>query len=290
MAFLPYPQIDKLDPEYVLQKLAYFLAEDIPDRDITSEIFYTKDITSTAILENEEEMVFAGRQILEQIPVLSPEPVKVEIYINDGEKINPRSAIMKIEGPTIFILKIERTILNLLQRLCGIATNTRKYVDIVTPYNVKILDTRKTTPGLRIFEKYAVRCGGGYNHRLTLSDGILIKDNHIFAAGSIGKAVELARLYHPLQFIEVEVENYSQLLEALLLNVDGILLDNFTPEDIREAVVYARSKKPDIFLEASGGITIETVEEYAKTGVDAISIGALTHSARAIKMHLEFIK
>lgn len=290
MAFLPYRQIEVLDPEYVQQKLAYFLAEDIPDRDKTSEIFFNKESISKAYLENEENMVFAGKQILEQIPSLSKEPVSLNIFYNDGENLPAFTKIMEIEAPTEFLLRIERTILNLLQRLCGIATNTRKYVEIASPYNVRILDTRKTTPGLRIFEKYAVRCGGGWNHRLNLSEGILIKDNHIIAAGSLTKAIEMARLIYPLDFIEVEVENYSQLLEAILLKVDGILLDNFTPEDVKEAVVYARSKNPNIFIEASGGITLENLKDYVSTGVDAISVGALTHSAKSIKMHLEFIE
>lgn len=289
MAFLPYRQIDFLDPDFVIEKLAYFLAEDIPDRDITSEIFYENEQRSRAFLENEEEIIFAGKQILEQIPSLSREPVYLQFNFNDGDKVEPYSKIVELDGPTKFLLKIERTILNLLQRLCGIATNTRKFVEKVRPYNVQILDTRKTTPGLRVFEKYAVRCGGGVNHRLNLSEGILIKDNHIIAAGSIAKAVELIRMQYPLHFVEVEVENQMQLFEALLLKVDGILLDNFAPQDLREAVIFARSKNPDIFLEASGGITLDTVEEYAKTGVDAISIGALTHSAKAVKMHLEFL-
>ncbi|MGB9913106.1 MAG: carboxylating nicotinate-nucleotide diphosphorylase, partial [Candidatus Kapaibacteriota bacterium] len=201
MSSLPYRQIDVLDPDYVIEKLASFITEDIPNNDITSEIFFGKNVRSKAYLENEEETVFAGKQILEQIPSLSPQPINLAIHFNDGDKIEPYSKIMEIEGPTQFILKIERTILNLLQRLCGIATNTRKYVEIAKPYNVHILDTRKTTPGLRIFEKYAVRCGGGTNHRLNLSEGILIKDNHIIAAGSISKAVEMIRLQYPLAFL-----------------------------------------------------------------------------------------
>jgi nicotinate-nucleotide pyrophosphorylase (carboxylating) len=290
MAFLPYRQIDQLDPEYILEKIAYFISEDIPDKDITSLIFFDSSHHSTAYLENEQEMVFAGEQILAQIPNLITNSIQVKINFKDGDKVPAYSKIAEFEAPTEFLLKIERTILNLLQRLCGIATNTRKYVEIAEKYHVRILDTRKTTPGLRLFEKYAVRCGGGWNHRLNLSEGILIKDNHIISAGSITKAVNKLRSYYPTEFVEVEVENYSQLLEALILKVDGILLDNFKPKDLREAVVFAREKNPDVFLEASGGITLDNVEEYAKTGVDAISIGALTHSAKSIKMHLEFIK
>ncbi len=288
MPFLPYRQIDKLDPDFIIERLAYFIFEDIPEKDITTEIFFNKNSVSKAYFQNEEEMVFAGKQILEQIPNLSNEPVSIRINFNDGDLVPQMSKFAEIEGPTTFILRIERIILNLLQRLCGIATNTRKYVDIAKPYGIRILDTRKTTPGLRLFEKYAVRCGGGFNHRLNLSEGILIKDNHIFSAGSVTKAIELIRMQYPLQFVEVEVENESQLLEAILMNADGILLDNFDPETLTELVHFARERRPHIFLEASGGINLSNIEKYVKTGVDAISIGALTHSAKSIKMHLEF--
>lgn len=288
MPFLPYRQIDKLDPDFIIERLVYFIFEDIPERDITTEIFFNKTSVSKAYFQNEEEMVFAGKQILEQIPNLSNEPVSIRINFDDGDQIPKMSKFAEIEGPTTFILRIERTILNFLQRLCGIATNTRKYVDIAKPYGIRILDTRKTTPGLRLFEKYAVRCGGGFNHRLNLSEGILIKDNHIFSAGSVTKAIELIRMQYPLHFVEVEVENESQLLEAILMNADGILLDNFDPESLIELVRFARERRPNIFLEASGGINLSNIEKYVKTGVDAISIGALTHSAQSIKMHLEF--
>lgn len=290
MPFLPYRQIEDLDPDFIIEKLAYFLSEDIPDKDITSDIFFSKDIYSSAYLENEEDIIFAGFPILQQLSAICPQPLELQIHFSDGDFVPAFSKIMEIAAPTKFLLKIERTLINLLQRLCGIATNTRKYVEIASKYNVRILDTRKTTPGLRVFEKYAVRCGGGWNHRLNLSEGILIKDNHIIAAGSIPRAIELIRMNHPLDFVEIEVENFSQLLEAILLNVDGILLDNFSPTDVREAVDYARSKRPNVFIEASGGVTLETLEDYAKTGVDAISVGALTHSAKSVKMHLEFSK
>ncbi len=289
MPFLPYEQITHLDPSYILARLKLFIEEDIPSTDITSEFFYEENQISTANLENEEEIVFAGKQILNQLHKLTSSGIKIDFFFNDGEKIPPSTKIAQITAPTRFLLEIERTMLNLLQRLCGIATNTRKYVDIAEPYGVRILDTRKTTPGLRLFEKYAVRCGGGWNHRLNLSKGILVKDNHIVAAGSLTKAVNKIRQKHFTRFLEVEVENPSQLLEALILNVDGILLDNFAPEDIAKLVPTIRERKPHIFIEASGGITLENVGEYAQTGVDAISIGALTHSARSVKMHLEFL-
>lgn len=289
MPFLPYEQVTHLNASYIIARLRQFIEEDIPTSDITSEFFYSDTQTSTAYLENEEEIIFAGRQIVEQLPKLSEAETKIEFFYNDGDKIAPFTKIFQITAPTRFLLAVERTLLNLLQRLCGIATNTKLFVEIAEPYGVRILDTRKTTPGLRLFEKYAVRCGGGWNHRLNLSEGILIKDNHIAAAGSLTKAVDKVRQRHFSRFIEVEVENPSQLLEALVLNVDGILLDNFTPDDITKFVPTIREQKPNIFIEASGGITLDTIGDYVKTGVDAISIGALTHSARSVKMHLEFI-
>jgi nicotinate-nucleotide pyrophosphorylase (carboxylating) len=289
MPFLPYEQVTHLDASYILTRLRQFIEEDIPTSDITSEFFYSDTQISTAYLENEEEIVFAGKQIIEQLPKLSEAETTIEFFCNDGDKIPPLTKIFQITAPTRFLLAIERTILNLLQRLCGVATNTKLFVEIAEPYGVRILDTRKTTPGLRLFEKYAVRCGGGWNHRLNLSEGILIKDNHIVAAGSLTKAVDKVRQRHFARFLEVEVENPSQLLEALVLNVDGILLDNFTPGDIAKFVPTIRERKPHIFIEASGGITLETIGDYVKTGVDAVSVGALTHSARSVKMHLEFI-
>lgn len=289
MPFLPYSQIDSIDKEYILSLFKIWLKEDIPASDITSEIFYDESKISEAYLENEEDIVFAGKQIVDALPNLTKGQVDINCFFSDGDFIPKKSRIFLIQAPTRFLLEVERTLINILQRLAGIATNTRQYVEIAKPYNVRILDTRKTTPGLRVLEKYAVRCGGGYNHRLNLSEGILIKDNHIIAAGSIMNAIENVRKKYPLKFIEVEVTNISQIYEALAYHTDGILLDNFLPEEVTEAVKIIHKHNPLIFIEASGGITLANLPEYVKTGVDAISIGALTHSARSVKMHLEFI-
>jgi nicotinate-nucleotide pyrophosphorylase len=181
--------------------------------------------------------------------------------------------------------------LNLIQRLCGIATLSHEYAEIAKPSNVKILDTRKTTPGLRLFEKYAVAIGGAFNHRLNLSDGILIKDNHIVAAGSVTNAIISARkkgIHLPL---ELEVDNFDQIHEALKTGVDGFLLDNMKPETIRSAVSIIRASQngEDVFIEASGGITLENIHPYLDTGINAISIGALTHQAVSKNIRLDFI-
>mgnify|MGYP001398308070 FL=1 len=181
--------------------------------------------------------------------------------------------------------------LNLIQRLCGIATTTRQYVELADPFNVKILDTRKTTPGLRLFEKYAVAIGGAYNHRLNLSDGILIKDNHIIAAGSVTKAIEYARNSSISLPLELEVDNLDQIQEALLIGVDGFLLDNMYIDKIRSAVSIIRESNNgyDIFIEASGGITLDNIYPYLGTGINAISVGALTHRATSKDICLDFI-
>ncbi len=288
MPFLPYPQVDKLDRNYLIEKFHQWLQEDIPERDITSEIFYDSNHISVAYLENEEDCVFAGKQLVEILPELTASDVNLEFYFDDGDTVPKKSKIFQIEAPTKFILNVERTLLNILQRLSGIATNTKKYVEIARPYGVRVLDTRKTTPGLRLLEKYAVRCGGGWNHRLNLSEAILIKDNHIAAAESITIAVQAIRSIYPNKFIEVEIESILQIPEVNLLKVDGVLLDNLTPAEVAQCVKKLRAENPLIFIEASGGINLSNIEEYAKTGVDAISIGALTHSAPSIKMHLEF--
>ena len=182
--------------------------------------------------------------------------------------------------------------LNLIQGLCGIATLTHKYVDLAKPFNVKILDTRKTTPGLRLFEKYAVSIGGAYNHRLNLSDGILIKDNHIILAGSVKDAVKVAQKNETDLSIELEVENINQIKEALNIGVDGFLLDNMTRNAVLHSISLIRNFEngEDIFIEASGGINFDNIHSYLDTGVNAISIGALTHRAISKDLHLEFIK
>ncbi|GAH79753.1 unnamed protein product, partial [marine sediment metagenome] len=207
--------------------------------------------------------------------------------IKDGNKILPGEILAEITGPARTILKGERVTLNFLQRMSGIATITSKFCQEVKDLPVRIVDTRKTTPGLRILEKYAVRMGGGYNHRFGLYDAVLIKDNHIAVAGGIKSAVNSVRkqISHTSN-IEVEVENLSQLQEALEMKVDIIMLDNMDLETMKEAV---KMVKGEALIEASGGITLEKVREIAQTGVDLISVGALTHSVKALDINMEII-
>ncbi len=212
--------------------------------------------------------------------------LEVETTAVDGELLQPDKVFARVVGDAQMLLAAERVALNFLQRLSGVATLTRKYVEAVAGTNAKIVDTRKTTPGLRLLEKYAVHIGGGHNHRLGLDDGVLIKDNHIALAGSVTEAVRRAKeAAGHLHKIEVEVATLDQVKEALKAQADILLLDNMTPEMIRQAVQLVEAHEPNnrrTLLEASGGITLANVRDYAETGVDLISIGALTHSAPAV--------
>jgi nicotinate-nucleotide pyrophosphorylase (carboxylating) len=211
------------------------------------------------------------------------------MLVADGERISNGSIIAEINGNAREILTKERIILNLIQRMSAIATLATKYVDIAKPFGVKVLDTRKTTPGLRLFEKYAVAVGGAYNHRLDLSSGILIKDNHIAASGSISNALNNIKSMNLNLPIEIEVENFAQISEALVIGVDGFLLDNMSPALTIEAVKLIRSSKngESIFIESSGGINLETLPAYVSTGIHAVSIGALTHGVKSADIHIE---
>ena len=286
---LEYPQYKNLPAEYVKNKLAEFLAEDAPNGDVTALGTIDENISAVALIESQDELVFAGVPVIENMFV---DNFSVEIFINDGDLLNDGSVIGKISGNAREILTKERVLLNLIQRLSGIATLASKYAEIAKPYNVRILDTRKTTPGLRLFEKYAVAVGGGFNQRLDLSSGILIKDNHIQAAGSITNAVNRIRKIYPEMQIELEVENEAHIIEGLECKVEGFLLDNMNIENTMKSVELIR-KAPngnDILIESSGGITLATLSDYVKTGINAISIGALTHSAKSANIHLEFLQ
>ncbi len=293
---MEYEQIKKLPEEYIIKKINEFLSEDMPEGDATTNAIFSNSVNNsqlptlnsiTAFLQAEEDLIFAGEQTLEYF---FDGKSQIELKFKDGDKVKNGEIIAVIKGRTDIILSHERVMLNLLQRLCGIATLTNKYAEIAKPYDVKILDTRKTTPGLRLFEKYAVTVGGGYNHRLDLSSGILIKDNHIKAAGGIKEAIEMLRNNNPKNLkIEIEVENMDEIQEALKIGVDGFLLDNMSPEMIAEIVKFIRTEaNNDIFIEASGGINLNNLEQYVKTGVNAISSGALTHSVKGANIHLEF--
>ena len=285
---IEYPQHKKLSDEYIIGKINYFLAEDIPNGDITTESTTSDNSEITAEIHAAEKLIFAGSEI---IPHCFGKKCHVTINHKYGAMLSYGDGIGVGTGAAREILSRERVMLNLIQRLCGIATLSHEYVEIASPFNVKILDTRKTTPGLRLFEKYAVAIGGAFNHRLNLSHGILIKDNHIIAAGSVTNAIESARkkgIHLPL---ELEVDNFDQIHEALKTQVDGFLLDNMKPETIRSAVSIIRASQngEDVFIEASGGITLENIHPYLDTGINAISIGALTHQAISKNIRLDFI-
>ena len=285
---IEYPQHKKLSDEYIIGKINYFLAEDIPNGDITTESTTSDNSEITAEIHAVEKLIFAGSEI---IPHCFGEKCQVKINHKNGAMLSNGDVIGVVTGSAREILSRERVMLNLIQRLCGIATLSHEYAEIANPFNVKILDTRKTTPGLRLFEKYAVAIGGAFNHRLNLSHGILIKDNHIIAAGSVTNAIESARkkgLHLPL---ELEVDNFDQIHEALKIRVDGFLLDNMKPETIKSAVSIIRASQngEDVFIEASGGITLENIHPYLDTGINAISIGALTHQAISKNIRLDFI-
>ncbi|HEX7552227.1 MAG TPA: carboxylating nicotinate-nucleotide diphosphorylase, partial [Geothrix sp.] len=246
------------------------------------------DRPMTARVVAKEELVLAGLPVAAEVFRLAEPTLRVALLAADGQRLSKGSEVLRIEGSSHGILLAERVMLNLLQRLSGTATLTRKFVDAVEGTGARILDTRKTTPGLKLLEKYAVRCGGGVNHRLTLGDGVLLKENHLVAAGGIRAAVEAARRVSPnLVKIEVEVETLGQLKACLdLPEVDGVLLDNMALESMREAVALRDRSGRRLFLEASGNITLARARSVAETGVDFLSVGALTHSAPAVDLSL----
>ncbi len=261
------------------------LEEDIGPGDLTTNAIIGPDITGRAVLEAREDIILAGLPVFMRVFSILDLKVSFETFYSDGERVPAGKIVCAIKGGMAVILKAERTALNLIQRMSGIATITSRYVERAASDRVKILDTRKTAPGLRLLDKYAVPLGGGYNHRFGLYDAILIKDNHISVAGGIRKAIEAARKNAPGGIkIEVEVEDLNGVNEALESNADIILLDNMPPDQMNKAVKLASGRA---LLEASGGITIENIKEIAATGVDMISVGALTHSVRAVDLGLE---
>lgn len=263
------------------------LEEDLGPGDITTEALVDLSVKGEARLIAKEEIILAGIEVFSRVfSRLDPEIV-VETKYRDGEAVSNGEDIGIVKGSMRGILSGERTALNFLQRLSGIATLTRKYVERTDSSKVRVIDTRKTTPGLRILEKYAVRRGGGFNHRFGLFDGILIKDNHIAVAGSIAKALARikGRVPHTLR-IEVEMEDIRGVEEAIGAGADAILLDNMSLKEMREAVSIAGGR---VLVEASGGITLESIEEVSKTGIDLISVGAITRSARSVDISLEVI-
>ena len=271
--------------------VAAWLAEDIGRGDVTTNSVVPAGMHGRALIEAREPCTVAGMGVAALCFELTSErfdgTLEFKEVVGDGGRVEAGDVLGRIEGPLAPILTAERTALNLLARLCGVATVTRRYVEAVDGTKARIVDTRKTTPGLRGLQKYAVTVGGGSNHRFGLDDGVLIKDNHLVAAGGVTEALARARAGAPHGLrIEVEVASLTELEEALHAGAEAILLDNMAPETVAEAV---RANEGRALLEVSGGINLDTVRSYAVTGVDLISVGALTHSAPSIDLALELL-
>lgn len=263
------------------------LAEDVGTGDITTQSTVPYDTMITGKFIAKTSGVLCGTEIAKAVFAYVDAQVKMETFFKDGDKVDKGDVIGTVEGRAVSVLTGERLALNFMQRLSGIATRTRQAVDEVTGYAVKIIDTRKTTPGLRVMEKYAVRTGGGYNHRITLADGVLIKDNHIKAAGGITPAVKAARENAPHTLkVEVEVENLDMVNEALQAGADIIMLDNMSNALMTQAVKLIDKRA---LVEASGNMDEKNLKEVAATGVDLISIGALTHTIKPMDISLRFV-
>ncbi len=278
----------RLNPSDLFKLAGDFLAEDVGRGDITTEAVVLPGVRARGRFIAKQELVVAGLEVADAVFAVLDSSVEIEAFVTDGDRVRAGEVFARVDGPAEVLLMAERTALNLLQHLSGIATLTRAFVEAIAGTRAQIVDTRKTLPGLRMLQKYAVLVGGGRNHRFGLDDGILIKDNHIALAGSVRTAIERARKHAGhMHKIEVEVSTMDDLREALEARADIILLDNMSPEMVREAVRLIREQAPEVLVEASGGITLENVRAYAEAGVDFISIGALTHSAPAADISLK---
>ncbi|HEX8843844.1 MAG TPA: carboxylating nicotinate-nucleotide diphosphorylase [Pyrinomonadaceae bacterium] len=272
-----------LDEGALFSQIGSFLSEDLGRGDITTQACVARNTRARGRFLAKEQMVVAGLEAAEAVFSTLDSQQQLEAFVADGDEVEAGKVIARTSGFADVLLAGERVALNLLQRLSGIATLTRRYVRAVEGTSTQIVDTRKTTPGLRMLEKYAVLAGGARNHRFGLDDGVLIKDNHIALAGGVSAAVERAReVVGHLHKVEVEVSSEKALREAIKSGADILLLDNLTPAETARMVAISRELSPQVALESSGGITLENVRAYAEAGVDLISIGALTHSARAM--------
>ena len=278
----------KSTDELIDDLLSLAFAEDIGDGDHTTLSTIPAEARGRQRLIVKEEGILAGVEVARRVFEKFDPSLKMTVYIQDGAHVRPGDIAFEVEGPVRSLLQTERVMLNIMQRMSGIATTTARYQQRLDGLHTKVLDTRKTTPGMRMLEKTAVAIGGGCNHRIGLFDMILIKDNHVDFAGGITRAVASAKAYckengKDLR-IEQEVRNTEEILEAIEAGVDRIMLDNFTPERTTEAVKLIREKAPHIEIESSGGITIDTLRAYGEAGVDFISVGALTHSVKGLDM------
>ena len=261
------------------------LQEDISSEDVTTNAVMKEAVTGEVQLICKQDGVVAGLDVFRRVFEILDENVKTDFYCKDGDEVKKGELMGIITGDIRALLSGERVALNYLQRMSGIATYTHSVAMLLEGTKTKLLDTRKTTPNMRIFEKYAVRVGGGYNHRYNLSDGVLLKDNHIGAAGSVAKAVEMAKEYTPfVRKIEVEVENLDMVREAVDAGADIIMLDNMSPEDMKEAIRIIDGRAE---TECSGNVTKENIDRLTSLGVDYISSGALTHSAPVLDISLK---
>ena len=261
------------------------LQEDISSEDVTTNAVMKEAVTGEVQLICKQDGVVAGLDVFRRVFEILDENVKIDFYCKDGDEVKKGELMGVVTGDIRALLSGERVALNYLQRMSGIATYTHSVAKLLEGTKTKLLDTRKTTPNMRIFEKYAVRVGGGYNHRYNLSDGVLLKDNHIGAAGSVKKAVQMAKEYAPfVRKIEVEVENLDMVREAVDAGADIIMLDNMTPEDMKEAIRIIDGRAE---TECSGNVTKENIDRLTSLGVDYISSGALTHSAPVLDISLK---
>jgi len=272
------------DPTYVAQTVATALREDVGSGDLTAQLI-PADRTARATVITREDAVLCGTAWFDEVFRQIDPRVRVTWSARDADRVRADQQLCTLEGPARALLTGERTALNFVQMLSAAATVTRKYVDTVAGTKCRILDTRKTIPGLRVAQKYAMRCGGGTNHRIGLFDAILVKENHIAAAGSIAGAVAESRRLNSKVLLEVEVENLAQLREALDARVDRVLLDNFSLDQMREAVQVTSGRTE---LEASGNMSLETLRAVAETGVDFISVGGLTKHVQAVDLSMRF--
>ncbi|MBL9211336.1 MAG: carboxylating nicotinate-nucleotide diphosphorylase [Opitutaceae bacterium] len=263
------------------------LDEDAGLGDVTSRAIFPAAHVSRAFIDAKQDLVLCGLAVAARVFARVDPGLQVKPLARDGDRVKPGARVLRIDGPTASLLTAERTALNFLQRLSGIATLARRFAEAVADTGVRIVDTRKTTPGWRALEKHAVRCGGCHNHRSSLGEHVLIKDNHIAAAGSLTRAVTLARAAapHPAK-IEVEAKTLAEVKEALRAGAEVILLDNMTPDLVRRAVAVIAGAA---VVEVSGGVRFATLRDYALPGVDVISIGALTHSATAVDLSLDLV-
>lgn len=261
------------------------LAEDLASGDVTGRVTVPAQVRWRARLVAKDKLVLAGGAVARAVFRRVDPEITVQVHLRDGEVAAPGTVLMDLEGNARALLAAERTALNLLQRMCGVATLTRAYVDAAAG-RCRICDTRKTTPGLRALDRYAVRCGGGHNHRNDLGAGVLIKENHVRAAGGVGEAVSRARVHAPHSLrIECEVTDFEELREALAAGADAVLLDNMDDAQVREAVAIVGGKA---LVEVSGGVSIDRITQLASCGIDVISVGKLTHSAPASDISLLF--